>query len=184
LMGFSFVVMAWAVLKLKLTNFSFKKIFFPLVYLLFLIPPPALAIDALTLPLKKISIYGSYFLLKLFHLPVEVSGALLRVGGHEMLISDACSGFRSIVTLLALGSIYAYLQDTTLRNKWIIFLLVIPLGIAGNIFRITLTGLISYFVGVKYAEGFFHAASGAILFIFVVLSLIGLTELIVKKNVK
>ncbi|MBI4651053.1 exosortase/archaeosortase family protein [Candidatus Desantisbacteria bacterium] len=180
--AFSFVVMMYAVFKLKLTEDSFKKILFPLAYLLFLIPPPGLAIDMATLPLKKISTYGSYGLLKLFHLPVEVYGVILKVKDHELFISDACSGFRSIVTLLALGAVYAYFQDISLKKKWIIFLSVIPLGILGNILRITLTGIISYFVGMKYAEGFFHDFSGAVLFIFTTFGLIGLTELITKKT--
>lgn len=178
----SFVLMMWAIFRVRFTQVSVRKIIFPLAYLLFMVPPPALAIDMMTLPLKKISTYGSYLLLKLAHLPVVVHGAILKVGEHELFIADACSGFRSIVTLLALGAIYAYSQDTSLRKKWIIFLSVLPLGITGNIFRICLTGLISHFIGAKYAEGFFHSFSGAVLFVFTVLGLIGVTNLIVKKN--
>jgi exosortase len=178
----SFVVMMWAIFRVRFTQASVRKIIFPLAYLLFMVPPPALAIDMMTLPLRKISTYGSYLLLKLAHLPVAVHGAILKVGEHELFIADACSGFRSIVTLLALGAIYAYSQDTSLKKKWIIFLSVLPLGIMGNIFRITLTGTISHFIGAKFAEGFFHSFSGAVLFVFTVLGLIGVTNLIVKKN--
>ena len=182
--GFAFVVMMWAVFRLRLKKESFKKVLFPLAYLLFLVPPPSLAIDMATLPLKKISTYGSYFLLNLFQLPVEVYGAVLKVGEHELFITDACSGFRSIVTLLALGAVYAYFQDTSLKKKWIIFLSVFPIGILGNIGRIGLTGCISYFVGMEYAEGFFHTFSGMFLFVFTVLGLVVLTEFICKKHLK
>lgn len=174
----SFVIMMWAVFSLKIEKESFKKLQFPLGYLVFMIRPPSLAIDLITLPLKKISTSGSYFLLKLFRLPVEVHGAILKVGGHELFITDACSGFRSIVTLLALGAVYAYAQNTSLLKKWIIFISVIPLGILGNILRITITGCIAYFGDIKYAEGFFHGFSGAILFVVTVAGLMGVTELL------
>lgn len=180
--GFSFVLMMWAVFRLRFTKESFQKILFPLAYLLFLVPPPSLAIDTVTLPLKKISTYGSYFLFKLFRFSVEVHGAILKVGEHELFIADACSGFRSMVTLLALGAVYAYVQNTSLLKKWIIFLSVIPLGIMGNILRITITGCLSYFCDPKYAEGFFHNFSGMVLFVFTTIGLMILTELICKKQ--
>jgi exosortase len=176
--AFSFVLMMWAIFLMRFTGESVRKILFPLVYLLFLVPPPGITIDSLTMPLKTISTYGSFILLKLFHLPVEVSGAILKVGDYELFMADACSGFRSMVTLLALGSVYAYLQDTTLKKKWVIFLSVVPLGIIGNILRITATGMIAYFIGMKYAEGFFHDISGMILFVFTIFALMGISELL------
>lgn len=176
--AFSFVLMMWAVFRLRFTKESFRKILFPLAYLLFLVPPPSIVIDMATFPLKKISTYGSYFLLKLFRIPVEIYGVILKVEEHELLISDACSGFRSIVTLLALGAVYAYLQKTSLIKKWIIFLSVLPLGILGNILRISLTGCIAYFWGMQYAEGFFHGFSGLVLFVVTVVGLIGVTEML------
>lgn len=179
--GFSFVVMIWAIFRIRFTRESVRKILFPLAYLLFLVPPPGLAIDTITFPLKKISTYGSYLLLKLLHVPVVVFGAILKIKEHELFIADACSGFRSIVTLLALGALYAYYQETSTKKKWAIFLSVIPLGIMGNIFRIALTGLISYHIGARFAEGFFHTFSGGVLFVFTVLGLIGITGLIARK---
>lgn len=180
--AFSFVLMVWAVFKLKLNKKSFKKILFPIVYLLFLVPPPSMAIDMITFPLKKISTYGSYFILKISQVPVRVYGAILKVGGHELFMADACSGFRSLITLLALGALYAYFQRTSLGKKWFIFLSVFPLAILGNILRISITGFISYFAGIKYAEGFFHTFSGLFLFLFTVLGLIVLTEFICKRH--
>ena len=180
--AFSFVFMMWAVFKLKLNKESFRKILFPLTYLLFLVPPPGLAIDMISLPLKKISTYGSYFILKIAQLPVKVYGAILKVGEYELFMADACSGFRSLITLLALGALYAYFQKTSLAKKWLVFLSVVPLAILGNILRISITGFISYFAGIKYAEGFFHNFSGAFLFIFTVLGLIAVTEFICKRH--
>jgi len=179
----SFVIMMWGIFSIRFDKSSVKAVMFPLSYLVFLVPPPMVVIDTITLPLRTISTLGSYFILKSFHYPAAVYGAILKVGQHELFIADACSGFRSMVTLLALGAIYAYYQHTDLMKKWIIFLSVIPMGIFGNILRIFLTGVISYNFGAKYAEGFFHEFSGILLFIFTVIGLIIVTSIMVKKEV-
>ncbi len=183
--AFSFVLVTAAVFKIKLTGESFKKIHFPLAYLLFLVPPPGLLIDTVTLPLKKISTAGSYFLLKGVHLPVSVQGAILKVGNYDFFVADACSGFRSIVTLMALGSLYAYAQKTSVARKWVIFLSVIPLGLMGNVLRIFMTGCLAHFVSIRYAEGFFHEFSGGVLFLFAVFGLIWVSDKVCgKQNVR
>ena len=174
--AFSFVLMVWALFRIRFTGESLRPLRFPLAYLLFLVPPPQLAVDLATLPLKKISTAGSYFLLKIVGLPVEVRGAILKVGEYELFVSDACSGFRSMVALLALGALYAYFAQTSRAKQWVLFAAVVPLGILGNILRIFLTGCISYFFGVQYAEGFFHEFSGGLLFLFTLLGLMMIKE--------
>ena len=178
----SFVVVMWAVFKLRVTKESFKHLVFPLTYLVFLIPPPRIVIDLITFPLKHISAVYSFHLLKLLNLPVELRGVILQVADNEMFIADACSGFRSIVTLLSLGAVFAYFQDATNKKKWIIFLSVVPLAIFANVTRISLTGILSYNYGSKFAEGFFHQFSGIVLFVITVFGLIGLTGLVCKKH--
>ncbi|MCR4336390.1 MAG: exosortase/archaeosortase family protein [Candidatus Omnitrophica bacterium] len=178
----SFVLMMWGIFRLRLTKESFKHLLFPLAYLIFLIPPPGLVIDSLTFPLKKIASVGSHWVLSLFHMPVELYGVILKVGGHELFIADACSGFRSIVTLLALGAVYVYFQDTSNMKKWVIFISVVPIAIFANIFRICLTGLIAYKWGAQKAEGFFHEFSGMVLFLIAVLCLMGLTGVVCRER--
>jgi exosortase/archaeosortase family protein len=73
------------------------------------------------------------------------------------------------------------LQNTSIVKKWIIFLLVIPLGVAGNTLRIFLTGCIAHYVGIKYAEGFFHEISGGVVFIFTIVGLIAITDLMMRR---
>jgi len=170
----------WGVFRLRLTKESFKHVLFPLAYLLFLIPPPSIVIDSITFPLKKIASVGSHWVLSSFNLPVELYGVILKVGGHELFIADACSGFRSIVTLLALGAVYVYFQDTANWKKWAIFASVVPIAIFANIFRICLTGLIAYKWGPEKAEGFFHDFSGIVLFFITVLCLMGMTNIVCK----
>ena len=178
----SFVLVMWVIFKLRLTKESFAKVLFPLAYLVFLIPPPSIVIDSITFPLKKIASIGSYWVLVFFKLPVELYGVILKVGDHELFIADACSGFRSIVTLLALGAVYVYFQSTSAFKKWMIFLSVVPIAIVANISRICLTGLISYKLGPELAEGFFHEFSGGVMFFITVLGLMGVTSLVCREK--
>ncbi|MBI3617228.1 MAG: exosortase/archaeosortase family protein, partial [Candidatus Omnitrophica bacterium] len=141
-------------------------------------------IDSLTFPLKKIASIGSHLVLSGFNLPVELYGVILKVGGHELFIADACSGFRSIVTLLALGAVWVYFQDTSNMKKWAIFTSVVPIAIFANIFRICLTGLIAYKWGAEKAEGFFHEFSGMVLFFITVLFLMLLTRILCKETAR
>ena len=180
----SFVLVMWGIFRLRFTKESFACLLFPLAYLIFLIPPPGLVIDSLTFPLKKIASIGSHLVLSGFNLPVELYGVILKVGGHELFIADACSGFRSIVTLLALGAVYVYSQDTSNMKKWIIFISVVPIAIFANIFRICLTGLIAYKWGAEKAEGFFHEFSGIVLFFITVLFLMLLTRILSKETAR
>jgi exosortase len=178
----SFVLVMWGLFALRYTRSSNEQILFPLAYLVLLIPPPFLVIDTLTMPLKNIATAGSYFLLKLVQLPVSLHGAILKVGNYDFFVADACSGYRSIVALIALGSLYAHFQKTTLIKKWIIFLSVIPLGIIGNIFRIFITGCLGHYVGIQYAEGFFHEFSGAVVFLVAILGLVWIMDWVTRED--
>lgn len=177
----SFVLVMWGLFRLRLTDQSFKHCIFPLSYLVFLIPPPSIVIDSLTFPLKQIASQGSHLLLSLFNLPVKLYGVILKVGEHELFIADACSGFRSIVTLLSLGAVYVYFQPTTTLRKWIIFASLIPIALLSNIFRISLTGIIAFYWGAEKAEGFFHDFSGLVLFMMTVLCLMGVTKIVCRE---
>lgn len=180
---FSFCLIVWGIFTIRYSFETLKALRFPLLYLLFLVPPPTLAIDAMTFPLKKISTAGSYFLLKVFQIPVKSYGAILEVNQYQLFVADICSGFRSLTTLVALSALYAYSQKTTALKKWMLFLSVIPLGILSNILRITLTGAISHHIGHEYAEGFFHTFSGILLFLLTIGGLILVSETLCKTKV-
>jgi exosortase len=174
------VLMLWGLFGLRYSRESVERCAFPLAYLLFLIPPPSLAIDLVTVPLRRLCTQGSGALLAGLGLPVDVSGNVLKVGSHELFVSDACSGFRSLTALLALGAVYAYLQPASRGAKWIIFGSVIPLGVAGNILRLGLTGCLAYWFGMPYADGFLHSWSGAVVFLVTIAGLMAVANGLVR----
>lgn len=161
---------------------SFRELIFPITYLFFMVPPPGLLIDALTIHLKEVSMHGAYWFLKTFGIPVQIEGLILRVSDVPLLITEACSGYRSIVTLCALGAVYAYSQKMAVKKKWAVFAMVFPFAVVGNILRIAVTGLIALRFDEKYAEGFFHETSSVIVFACTVLGLMFFSSVLKKSE--
>jgi exosortase/archaeosortase family protein len=87
------------------------------------------------------------------------------------LIAPECSGIRSLVSLLAISSILAYLRGHQARRAGLLFLMTPLLTLLGNVVRIITTIVLIVYVSRKSAESFFHSASGIVLFVFALCSL-------------
>lgn len=160
-------------LSLCLYGFSTVKLLtFPVLYLLLLVPPPLGLLDSLTIPMRYgVSILTDKTLL-LFNYPVVRDGLLLNVDGHDIYMGAPCSGFRSLITMIALGLLYVYFNKGTIAKKLILFLSVIPLALIGNFLRVFSLCLVTYYLGDK-AGTIYHDISGYVIFIFVILGMLG-----------
>ena len=142
-----------------------KKFWFPLFFLVFLIPLPGSVVDALTNPLKQqVSVLVETVLYQLGY-PIARSGVVLTIGHYQMLVADACSGLNSIFSLSALGLFYTYLVQ---RKSWIhnglLLASVIPIAFSANVIRVILLVLLTYYFGDEVGQGFAHKATGLVLF--------------------
>ena len=109
---------------------------------------------------------------------VERAGVVIDMGGHQMLVADACSGMNSIVSLAALTLLYTHLTGPSSTKRWIVLLAsVIPIAIAANVLRVLALALIAYHFGDDVAQGMVHTAAGLLLFIVAFLLLTGLDSL-------
>ncbi|OQX79321.1 MAG: hypothetical protein B6D56_07315 [Candidatus Omnitrophica bacterium 4484_70.1] len=157
-----------------------KVLSFPILYLLLLVPPPLGILDTVTLPMR----YGISILtatiLKFLHYPIIREGLLLFVGGKEIFMGQPCSGFRSLITLFSLALVYVYTIQTKLIKKLIFISLTIPFVLIGNLIRIIILCLVTYYFGEKAAQGFFHNFSGIIIFLIMIFGLLGLERLLDK----
>jgi exosortase D (VPLPA-CTERM-specific) len=159
------------ILIILFTTFCFgwiviKELIVPLGYLIFMIPIPAVLERTLGLHLKNISTVMGGMIIRLFNIPVNVSGNVIDLGVTKLQVVDACSGFRYLFALLALGVVYAYFFEKILWKRIIIVLSTIPIAVIANIVRIGITGILTSIYGVSVAEGFFHGFSGWAIFIF------------------
>lgn len=138
---------------------------FPLLYLAFLIPPPAIVLLAVTAPLKIFVSVAATSILALAGLPVVSHGVAIDVGSYQLLVEEACSGMNSILGLLAVGLFYIHLMHgSSVRRSVILTAALIPIAIVANIARIMILILLTYFAGNDAAQGFLHGFAGMVVF--------------------
>ena len=145
---------------------ALRVIWFPLVFLLFVVPLPASVVAGLTAPLKSAVSAVAAGLLYNMGYPVARAGVLLSVGPYQLLVADACAGLNSMFTLEALGLLYMNLMRYTsaVRNV-ALALLIIPIAFTANIVRVMVLVLVTYHFGDEAGQGFVHGFAGMVLFL-------------------
>jgi exosortase len=140
-------------------------IWFPILYLAFIIPPPGWLIDHMTVPLKEFVSYAATGVLQLCGIPIVREGVTLQIADYELLVEDACSGMNSLTGLIAISLFYIYLlRNASWRYALFLVCLVVPIAIIANIIRIIVLVLLTYFFGDGVAQGFLHMTAGIFLF--------------------
>ncbi len=150
----------------------------PLVLLAFVVPLPGFILDTLTAPLKAGVSAAVAGLLHALGFPVVREGVVLDVGGHPMLVADACSGLNSLYGLLALALVYAQLTPPARRSRVaLLALAAVPIAVAANIVRVLFLVVVTYRFGEAAGQGPLHTAAGVIVFVVALLLLVGLDKL-------
>jgi len=139
--------------------------FFPLFFLIFMIPLPEALVAAVTAPLKSAVSAVATNLLSWMGYPVGRSGVIMTVGQYQLMVADACAGLNSMFTLEALGLLYMNLMNyTSLRRNVALALLLVPISFAANIVRVMILVLVTYHFGDAAGQGFVHGFAGMVLF--------------------
>src|ERR1700719_111285 len=142
-----------------------RAVAFPLAFLVLMIPLPALIYTQVTVPLQLLASRLASNSLELLGIPVLREGNILVLPNYSLEVVEACSGIRSLMTLLTLAIAYGYLVE---RRRWVRYalaILMVPIAIVSNAIRIMGTGVLTFHFGPKAAEGFFHEFSGWIIFL-------------------
>lgn len=137
----------------------------PLLYLLFMVPLPYIVYDALAFPLKQLVTVIAVGTLKAAGIAVLREGNIIVFPSITLEVADACSGIRSLVSLLALGTAQAFILGITPLKRWIMILAAVPIAILANALRVIVTGILSQRWGNAAAEGFFHEFAGMAVFV-------------------
>jgi len=158
---------------------SARKIWFPIFFMLFMIPLPGVVVQALTIPLKTAVSYVSEFILYGFGYPIARSGVTLTVGPYQLLVADACAGMHTLFTLEALGLLYMNLVGhTALWRNVALAILVFPVAFCANVVRVIVLILITYHFGDAAGQGFLHGFAGIVLFMTALMFIFGLDNLL------
>ncbi len=138
---------------------------FPILFLLLMIPIPAIVFNQIAFPLQLFASQAGAAGLSALHIPVLREGNIIVLASTTLEVAEACSGIRSLVSLLTLGIVYGYFTDPRGGVRVAIALATIPIAIAANAARVAGTGVAAHFVGSAAADGFFHTFSGWLVFV-------------------
>ncbi len=152
----------------------------PLAYLMFMVPLPYTLYDMLALPLKLLVSWLATFGIKLLGMPVLREGNMILFPNISLEVVDACSGLRSLTSLIALGVAYAFLFLGKPWQRTVLILATIPIAVFTNALRVFITGLLARHVGAAAAEGFFHDFAGLAVF-GIAMVLTALTGILLRK---
>lgn len=148
-----------------------KVLSFPLAYLVFAIPVPGGVTDLVGFPLQLYASGSTAAILRAIGMEVTRTGVNLSVPGFDFQVAEACSGMSSLVALVGVTAVFAYMTKLPTGQKWLLFLLAVPIALVANIIRITTIALVGYNWGPDAATGLYHDWSSPILFLVAILVL-------------
>ncbi len=138
---------------------------FPLAFLLLMIPLPAIVFNQIAFPLQLLASRVGEFALNVASIPVLREGNVIWLANTQLEVAEACSGIRSLISLLTLGIVFGYLVDPRMSVRVAIALATIPIAVLANGMRVAGTGIAAHYYGTAAAEGFFHTFSGWLVFL-------------------
>ena len=143
----------------------FRATVFPLAFLFLMIPIPAIIFNQVAFPLQLLASRLASALLELVGVPVLREGNLILLPAMPLEVAEACSGIRSLMSLVALAVIYGYFLEPKLLRRVLLALGAIPIAVIANSLRVVGTGLLVHWWDPEKAEGFFHTFSGWVIFV-------------------
>jgi len=164
-MRFSILLVLGGMILFLLGKEFFKTLLFPLAFLIFMIPIPSILMDQITFPMQLFASKVAANMLYLIGTPVLREGNVMVLANTSLEVAEACSGIRSLISLLALSVVFAYFSQKETWKRTLLILSTFPIAIIANAARVTGTGILAHRYGDSVAQGFFHGFSGWILFV-------------------
>jgi exosortase len=156
----------------------FRAVLFPWAFLLLMIPIPAILFNQITFPLQLLASKVAAAVLPVLGVPILREGNVINLPSMALEVAEACSGIRSLMSLVTLSIIYGYLMEKRVWVRWLLALAAVPITVAANDVRILGTGLLVQYWDPEMAEGYFHASWGWIIFVVSLIMLYALHGLV------
>jgi exosortase len=138
---------------------------FPIGFLLLMIPIPAIVFNQVAFPLQLLASRFGEWALELARIPVLREGNVITLPNITLEVAEACSGIRSLVSLVTLALVLGYFSDSRIWTRVAITLAAVPVAIFANALRVAGTGIAAHSYGKAAAEGFMHTFSGWLVFV-------------------
>jgi len=176
--GFSMIVVlagfTWCVFGKNIL----KQVFFPIIFLIFMVPLPLVTVINISFQLKLLSAKMAAVMLNVINIPAFQQGSFIRMAHASVVVDDVCSGLRSLIALMALGALFAYWMKSGKAKKAVLFFSSIPIAVITNMFRIMVLSVISEWGQAKYVTGLVHNLLGILVFALAILFLIKIEKLL------
>jgi exosortase len=143
----------------------FRALLFPWVFLVLMIPIPAIVFNQITFPLQLLASKLASTALPWLGVPVLREGNVIVLPAMALEVADACSGIRSLMSLATLAVIYGFLMESRTWVRVLLALASLPIAVAANSLRVVGTGLLVQYWEPDKAEGFFHEFQGWLMFV-------------------
>lgn len=143
-----------------------RRAWFPLFFMLFMVPLPGVVVQAITMPLKVAVSIVAETILHAVHYPIGRSGVTLTIGPYQLMVADACSGLNSLFTLESLGLLYMKIMNYQSRARnTLLAVAIVPISFISNVCRVMVLVLVTYHLGDEAGQGFLHGFAGMLLFV-------------------
>jgi exosortase len=143
----------------------FRLLLFPMAFLLLMIPLPAIVFNQIAFPLQLLASQVGETAIAAAGVPVLREGNVLHLPARTLEVAEACSGIRSLVSLLMLAIVLGCFTEPRMPARVLLVAAAVPIAILANAARVAGTGLVAEWVSPAAADGFFHSFSGWLIFI-------------------
>ena len=155
----------------------------PMLFLLFMVPLPSILLLAISFKMKLMAAWLAAKLVSFVGIPVTQAGSTLHLsGGLSVVVDDTCSGLRSLISLLALSTLWTSLMPPA-SARWKKLLLTassMPIALIANMVRIVSLVILCAIYGPQVAAGFIHYGSGIVVFGVAILALAWLSRMLTR----
>ena len=162
--GFSMLLVLIGLILFFYGTAVLKKIMFPVLFLVFMIPVPLVLITNVSFKMKIFAAKIATTILNNSGIPAVRNGSIIRMSHTQVVVDDVCSGLRSLISLMALGSIFAYWMKAKMARRLFLFLTAIPIAIITNVIRVFFLASVAEIWGAEIAGGVLHDISGFLVF--------------------
>ena len=146
---------------------------FPFFLLCFSIPPPTIVFIPFSSALRQLASRLAAGLLGLLGFETSRAGSILTIGEHQLEVVDACSGIRSLMSILLIAALLAYLLRAGFWKGLLLMVTAVPITVAVNVLRIVLVGLALAAFDIDLTAGIVHSGLGIAVFLVSIVLLYG-----------
>lgn len=167
----SLLITVLGIATLLLGKQQLKILLFPIAYLVFMIPPPHIVMKGIAVGLKLFNATVTAKALTFLGIPIFQEGTTLELPNMSLVVADYCTGILSLIAIIAIAVLYAYLTQKSFLSRAALVVLSVPIAILGNTVRLITTVGLAYFYGEKVLQSAIHEFHGSVNFLFTILFL-------------